>query len=78
MQNKGYTLNYDISEVVNFTSSRNMNLEDNTPLHVHNPRKIKRKHGGIVVYRPEKNEYKVVFKKRRLMDDFVSFPYGYD
>ena len=51
--------------------------EDNTPLHVHNPRKIRRKHGGIVVSEPEKKEY-VVFKKRRLMDDFDSFPYDYD
>ena len=40
-------------------------------LHVHNPRKIKRKHGGIVVSEPEKKEYKVVFKKRRHMDDWL-------
>ena len=53
-------------------------LEDDTPLHVHNPRKTKRKHGGVVVSEPEKKEYKVVFKKRRLMDDFGSFPYGHD
>jgi hypothetical protein len=54
-----------------------MILNDNTPLHVHNPRKIKRKHGGVVVSEPETKEYKVVFKKRRLMDDFNSLPYGY-
>jgi len=75
---KGITLNYDNSKAVNFTSLRNMILEDNTPLHVHSPRKIKRKHGGIVVSEREKKEYKVVFKKRRLMDEFDSFPYGYD
>ena len=55
-----------------------MILEDDTPLHVHNPGKIKRKRGGVVVSEPEKQEYKAVFKKRRLMDDFDSFPYGYD
>ena len=71
----GVTLNYDNSNVVNFTSLRNMILEDNTPLHVHNSRKIKRKRGGVVVSEPDKNEYKVVFKKRRHMDDFDSFPY---
>jgi len=54
-----------------------MILEDDTPLHVQNPRKIKRKHGGVVVSEPEKEEYKVVFKERRLMDDFNYFPYGY-
>ena len=43
-----------------------MILEDNTPLYVHNPRKIKRKHGGIVGSVPEKKEYKVVFNKRRI------------
>jgi len=74
---KGITLNYENSYVVNFTSLRNMILEDDKPLHVHNPRKIKRKH-GVVLSEPEKKEYNVVLKKRRLMDDFVSFPYGYD
>ena len=74
----GITLNYENSKVLNFTSLRNMILEDDTTLHVHNPRKIKRKHGVVVVSEPEKKEYKFVFKKRRLMDDFNSFPYGYD
>ena len=75
---KGITLNYDNSRVVNFTSLRNMILEDTSPLYVHDPRKIKRKHGGVVVSEPERKEYKVVFKKRRLLNDFDSFPYGYD
>jgi len=74
---KGITLNYENSKVVNLTSLRNMILEDDTPLHVHNPRKIKGKHGGVVS-EPEEKEYKFVFKKRRLMDDCNSFPYGYD
>ena len=43
-----------------------------------NPRKIKRKHGGVVVSEPERKENKVVFMKRRLLNDFDSFPYGYD
>jgi hypothetical protein len=51
-----------------------MNLEENTPLHAHNPRKMKRKHGGVVVSERERKGYKFVFKKRRLMDDFDSFP----
>ena len=55
-----------------------MILEDDTPFPVHSPRKIKMKHGGLVVSEPEKKEYKFVFKKRRLMDDFDSFTYGYD
>jgi hypothetical protein len=75
---KGINLNYSNSEVLNFTALRNMILEDDTSLHVHNPRKIKRKHVGVVVSEPEIKEYKFVFKKRRLMDDFGSLPYGYN
>ena len=58
---KGTTLNYDNSSVVNSTFLKNMILEDNTPLHVHNPRKIKRKQIGVIVSEPDKKEYKVVF-----------------
>jgi hypothetical protein len=72
----GITLNYNNSEVINFTTLRKMILEGDTPLHVRNPRKIKWKHGGVVVSEPETKEYKVVFKNRRLMDDFDSLPYG--
>ena len=75
---KGITLNYNNSEVVNFTSLRNMILEDDTTLHVHNPKNIKRKHCGVVVSEPETKEYKFVFKKRRLMDNFDSIPYGHN
>jgi len=75
---KGITLNYNNSVVVNFTSLRNIILEDHTPLHVHNPKKIKRKHCGVFVSEPETNEYKFVSKKRRLMDNFDSLPYGHN
>jgi hypothetical protein len=50
---KVITLNYENSKVVNFTTLRMMILEDATPLHVHNPNKIKRKHGGVVVSESE-------------------------
>jgi hypothetical protein len=69
-------LNYENSKVVNFTSLENMILEDAPLVHVHNTKKIKKKHGGVVVSEPETKEYKVVFKKRRLMDNFDSLPYG--
>ena len=73
---KGITLNYENSKVVNFTALRNLILEDAPPVHVHNPQKIKRKQVGVVVPEPETKEYKIVFKNRRLMDDFDSVPYG--
>jgi hypothetical protein len=52
-----------------------MFLVDAPPVHLHNTKKIKRKHGGLVVSEPETKEYKVVFKKRRLMDN--PLPNGY-
>jgi hypothetical protein len=70
-------LNYENSKVVNFTSLKNMILENAPPVHVHNAKKIKRKHGGIVVSEQETKEYTVVLKKRRLMENFDSLPYGY-
>ena len=59
-------MNYENSKVVNYTSLRDMILEDGPPVHVHNPKKIERKHGGIVVSEPETKEY-----------NFYSLPYGY-
>jgi phenylacetate-coenzyme A ligase PaaK-like adenylate-forming protein len=70
------TLNYENSNVMNFTSLRRMILEDDSPIHEHNPEKVKLKH-GVVVSEPETKEYKVVFKKRWLMTNFDFFPYGY-
>ena len=40
---KGINLNYENSKVVNYTTFRNMILKDAAPVHVHNPKKIKRK-----------------------------------
>lgn len=47
-------------------------------VHVHNPKNIKRKHGGVVVSEHETCEYKFVFKNRRLMENYDSLIYGYD
>ena len=73
---KGITLNYGNPNVVYFTSLRNMILEDASLVYIFIPRKIKRKHVGVVASEPETKEYKVVFKKRRLMENFDSVPYG--
>jgi hypothetical protein len=54
-----------------------MILEDGTPLHVHNPKNIKRKYGRVLVSEPERTEYKVAFKKLRLMTSFDSYLNGY-
>jgi len=43
---KGITLNYENSKVVNFTTLSDMILKDTTPVHIHNPKKMK---GNTVV-----------------------------
>jgi hypothetical protein len=53
-----------------------MILEDNTPLHVHNPKKMKRKHGGVVVSEPESKEYKVVLRSSGLWTTLIPFLTG--
>jgi hypothetical protein len=55
-----------------------MILQNALPVLVHNPRKMKRKQGVVVVSRPESKEYKAVFKKRCLMENLDSLPYGYE
>ena len=70
-------MNYENSKVGNFTSLRIMVLKDDEPDNVHNQRKIKRKGAGFFSSELEIKEYKVVFKKRRLMNNIDSLPYGY-
>ena len=74
---KGINLSFENSKVVNFTTFMDMILENTPPVSVHNPRKIKWKHGRVVVSEHETKIYKFVFKKRRLMGKFDCFPYGY-
>ena len=62
---KGIALNFENSNVVNFTTLRDMILKVTTPVHIHNPKNIKRKHGGFV-YEPETKVYKVVFKEQQI------------
>ena len=74
---KGITLRFENSKAVHFTIFRDMILENAPPVHVHNPRKIKRQNSRVMVSEPERKVYKVVLKKRRLMGKCDFFPYGY-
>ena len=67
-------LNYENSKVVNYTTLRDVILKDTDSVHVHNPKKIKRKHVRVVSEH-ETKEYKVIIKKRRVMGNFDSLPY---
>ena len=74
---KGISLNYENSKVLNFAALRDIILENTPTVHVHNARKITRKHGGVLVSEQETKEYKIVFKKRQLVDNCDSIPYRY-
>lgn len=62
--------------VVDFSSFRRIILEDNKSVHFSNLKKIERKR-GVVVSEQETKEHKDVFKKRQLIENFGSHPYGY-
>jgi len=64
---KGVTLNYANSKVVKVTTLRDMILENAPPVLVHNPRKIKRKHGGVVVSQPETKRVCVFCENKKMM-----------
>jgi len=70
---KGITLNYENSKVVNFTCLRNMILEDDTPLHAHNPRNIKWRHGGVVVSEPEEMDTRLSLRSAGLWTTLAPF-----
>ena len=71
------TFNYETSKVINFTTLRYMILKDTASVHVHNLKWINGKYGGVVS-EPERKEYNVIFKERRLMDNFNSLTLGID
>jgi hypothetical protein len=73
---KGITLKYENSKVIIFTSLRHMILIDGTSLHVHNPKKIKRKHGSVVVSEPESKEDKVFLRSAGLQTTLIYFLTG--
>ena len=62
---KGITLNYENSKVVTYTTVSNMILKDAAPVHVHNPKEIKRKQVGVVS-ELETKEYKFVLRSAGL------------
>jgi len=56
VKKKGITFNNENSKVENFAALKDTILTDTPPVHVYNPRKIKRKHGGVVVSEAETKE----------------------
>jgi hypothetical protein len=79
---RGITLNYAVSQLVNFDLIKNMvlNADETATVNVHTDKKIKRKRqgGGFhIVTEPEDKVYRVSFFKRRRLLDNTSVPFGY-
>ncbi|CAH0747814.1 unnamed protein product [Bemisia tabaci] len=66
---RGFTLNYRASKVVNFETVRRAVLQDLGPIPVHIPNKIVRKTNWRIVSRSEFEKYRVVYTKRRRLDN---------
>ena len=63
---RGIILNYSASQVVNFSSIKNVILNEERIITVHTPRKIKRKRERdfiAVISEPQNKIYQVLFKK---------------
>lgn len=77
---RGFSLKSKINEdIINFSSIRTVVVEKKIDsLKITNARKISRIAGKRKLYnRPQTKEYKMVYTKRRLLDDFRTLPYGY-
>jgi hypothetical protein len=79
---RGITLNYSVSQLLNFDLIKNMVLDadETATATVHTDKKIKRKREGgrfHIVTEPEDKIYRVCFLKRRRLQDNTSVPFGY-
>jgi hypothetical protein len=79
---RGLTLNYSVSQLVNFAKIKDMILskDESEGVIVHTKNKIKRKksNGGVnLINEPEEKTYRVSFLMRRCLNDNTSLPFGY-
>lgn len=67
------------SELINLSAIKDVVVEENrNTIQTTNPRKICRLASKRKLYnRPEQKEYKMVYTKRRLLNDFSTLPFGY-
>ena len=76
---RGFTLNHRCALVLNFDSMRELVI---TPanrdgvIEVEEPYKIIRK-GGHIFTEPQTKTYRMVYNKRRLLDDLSTLPFGW-
>jgi hypothetical protein len=80
---KGFTLNTSTSKFVNFESMKDcvekyVKSGEQVIIPTHKPTHITRcKKSSVLTTVPQEKKYRVVFKKRRLLPDYTTLPYGY-
>ena len=73
---KGFTLNYNVSKLINLTSMKESVMGENTaiPITSYNIRRTKQ---HDVISRTEVRNYQATSSKRAFLDDYDSLPYGH-
>ena len=76
---RGFTLNWNNSQCINFENIKDIVLKKSTnSIKTINPRKISRlPHKRKLYNRIEEKEYKMVYTKRRLLNDLTTLPFGF-
>jgi hypothetical protein len=77
---RGFTLNFTNSQLINFTSVRDMVTSEDQDgvITTTNPSKISRdKYGHRIYNKVERKRYRMTYNKRVIQPEFVTLPYGY-
>ena len=77
---RGFTLNFTNSQLINFESVKTLLIDpsEKSTITVTNPHKICRDKGKRKLYnREEEKNYRMVYTKRRRLDNYDREPYGY-
>lgn len=77
---KGFTLNYETSNLINFESMKRLiqtwDLDEPEPILV-SSKYIRRTKEHAVITKPESKMYRPTNAKRKFLDDYDSLPFGY-
>ena len=74
---RGITINSSNDDIVSFQSLKAMVVDGSPAVVVRNDKKISRSKNLEIVSRPERKIFRVVYTKRKRVDDFDTVPYGY-